>query len=206
MCVFGPSGGGGGSQAARDQEFARQSRINAGMHQIDSAFQPYNDAYYKDYESKYIAASRPDLDKQQKEANEDVLFGLARTGNTRSSIAAKSYGDVVDKRAQTDLQVADAARGASAEVRGGIEATRSNLVNQLNSTANDTAAANAARAEALTANRAPIYSPITNAFGEITNQFAMSEQNRRAGNPGWGFGIASVDPIKGSRSSVREVA
>lgn len=204
MCFV--NGGSGQSQAARNDDFARRTRIDTGMFQIDKAFEPYNDAYYRDYEKKYIDASRPDLDKQQRDANEDVLFGLARSGNTKSSIAAKSYGDVVDKRAQTDLQVADAARGASADQRSSIEATRANLVNQLNSTANDVAAANAARTEAMIANRAPVYSPITNAFSEITNQFAMNEMQRRAGNPGWGFGVTPVDPIKGSRSSVREVA
>lgn len=205
MCFGG--GGGGSSQQARNDDFARRTRIDTGMYQIDQAFKPYDDGYFKDYEQKYIAQSRPDLDRQQKDANEDVLFGLARTGNTKSSIAAKSYGDVRDKRAQTDLQVADQARAASGEERAGIEATRANLVNQLNATANDVAAANAARTEAMTATRAPIYSPITNAFSEITNQFAMNEQQRRAGNPGWGFGLSPVsDPIRGSAKSVKEVA
>ena len=176
------------------------------MHDINHIFEPYNDAYYKNYEDNYIAQSRPDLDKQQKDANQDVLFGLARTGNTKSSVAAKAYGDVRDQRARTDLQVADQARAASGDLRNNVEGTRNSLVAQLNATANDQAATDAARSQAISMSRPPIYSPITNAFAEITNQFAMNEQARRAGNPGWGFGLTTVDPIKGSRSSVREVA
>ena len=176
------------------------------MGQIDSAFSPFNDEYYKDYENKYIAASKPDLDKQQEDANENVLFGLARTGKTKSSSAAKAYGDVVDTRVRSDLQVADAARGASGDQRNQIESTRSNLVSQLNATSNAQSAADGARTQALLLNRVPTYSPITNAFSEVTNQFAINEQNRRNGSPGWGWGITTPsDPIKGSRGSVTTV-
>lgn len=204
MCMFG--GGGGSSDAARRNEEARQQRINQGMGQIDSAFAPFNDEYYKDYENKYLAMAKPDLDKQQVDANEDVLFGLARTGKTKSSSAAKAYGDVVDTRVRSDLQVADAARDTSSNQRSQIEGARSNLVSQLNATSNAQSAADGARTQALVMNRVPTYSPITNAFSEVTNQFAMNEQNRRIGNPGWGWGITTPsDPIRGSRGSVMTV-
>lgn len=204
MCMFG--GGGGSSDAARRNEEARQQRINQGMGQIDSAFAPFNDEYYKDYENKYLAMAKPDLDKQQANANEDVLFGLARTGKTKSSSAAKAYGDVVDTRVRSDLQVADAARDTSSNQRNQIEATRSNLVSQLNATSNAQSAADGARTQALIMNRVPTYSPVTNAFSEVTNQFAINEQNRRNGSPGWGWGITTPsDPIRGSRGSVTTV-
>lgn len=206
MCFFG-GGGGGAADSARRAEEQRQGRINAGMGQINDTFAPFNDAYYRDFENKYIAQAKPDLDKQQVDANESVLFGLARGGKTKSSSAAKAYGDVVDTRARSDLQVADQARGASGEQRNQVEATRSNLVNQLNATADGSAAADASRQQAMLINRVPTYSPVSNAFSEVTNQFAMNEMNRRAGNPGWGFGLTSVaDPIKGSTQSVRNVA
>lgn len=206
MCFFGGGGGDNGASAARAAENARQSRISQGMSDINDAFSPYNDAYYKNYEQQYVDQSRPDLDKQQKRANEDVLFGLARTGNTKASAAAKSYSDVVDQRAKTDLQVADQARGASADQRNQVEMTRSNLISQLNATANAGAAADAARNEAIVLNRTPTYSPLSNAFAEVTNQFALNEQARRGGAPGWGFGLTTTDPILGSRSSVQNVA
>jgi len=204
MCMFG--GGGGSSDAARRNEEQCQARISQGMSGIDSAFAPFNDEYYKDYENKYLAMAKPDLDKQQVDANEDVLFGLARTGKTKSSSAAKAYGDVVDTRVRSDLQVADAARGASGDQRNQIEATRSNLVSQLNATSNAQSAADAARTQAVVLNRVPTYSPISNAFSEVTNQFAINEQNRRNGSPGWGWGITTPsDPIRGSRGSVTTV-
>jgi hypothetical protein len=204
MCFY---GGGGSSNAARQAEAQRQQRIQEGMGQINNTFAPFDDNYYKDYESKYIAASRPDLEKQQRDANQDVLFGLARQGKTRSSSASKAYSDVADTRVRTDLQVADQAREASSNQRNQIEATRSNLVSQLNATADAQSAADGARVQAQLLNRVPTYSPITNAFSEVTNQFAINEQNRRNGSPGWGWGLTTpVDPIRGSSASVRNVA
>jgi hypothetical protein len=200
-------GGGGSGDAARIAEQQRQSRINDGMGQIDSAFSPFNDEYYKDYENKYLAMAKPDLDKQQADANENVLFGLARTGKTKSSSAAKAYGDVVDTRVRSDLTVADNARDTSNNQRTQIEGTRSNLVSQLNATSNAQSAADGARTQALLLNRVPTYSPVTNAFSEVTNQFAINEQNRRNGSQGWGWGLTTPsDPIRGSRGSVQQVA
>jgi hypothetical protein len=203
MCF--PQGGGSGSDAARQAQAQRENAINAGMGGINSAFAPYNDAYFKNYEGQYVDMARPDIDRQERNARQDVLFGLARQGQTKGSAAAKAYGDIANTRANTDLQVADQARTASSGLRNDVENMRGNLVNQLNATADAGSAAAEARNQAQILTRPPTYSPISNAFSEITNQFAINEQARRAGNPGWGWGFTSVDPIKGSRSSVSNV-
>lgn len=207
MCGF---GGGGGNNAAADQqrqdEQNRQTAINNGMGQIDNAFAPFNDDYYKQFERTYSAQARPDLDKQQKDANQEALFGLARAGLTKSGAAAKVYGDIADTRARGDLQVADDARTASAEQRGQVEQQRNSLVGQLNATANANAAGQAANNQAILMSKPPTYSPITNLFSEITGHWALNEQARRNGSEGWGWGLEPVaDPVRGSRGSVREM-
>jgi len=204
MCGF--SGGGSGGSDARQAQQQRENAINAGMGAINSAFEPYNDAYYKDYETKYTDMARPDIAKQERDARQNVLFGLARAGQTRGSAAAKAYGDVADTRARTDLQVADQARTASSGLRNDVENARSNLVGQLNASADVGSAAANARNQAALLTRPPTYSPISNAFAEATNQLAMNEQARRDGNPGWGWGFTGVsDPIKGSRGSITNI-
>lgn len=206
MCGVGGGGGGSGSEDARAAQARRENAIHDGMAGIDDAFKGYDDAYYKDYEGKYSAMARPDIDKQERNARQDVLFGLARAGQTKGSAAAKAYGDVADTRARTDLQVADQARTASAGLRNDVENARGNLVNQLNASADAGAAAASARNQATLLTRPPTYSPITNAFSEVTNQIAMNEQARRDGNPGWGWGLTGVsDPIKGSRGSITNI-
>lgn len=206
MCGFGAEGG-GGSGESRAAQARRENAIVDGMNGINAAFSPYNDSYFKDFEGKYVDQARPDLDKQERAARQDVLFGLARAGQTKGSTAAKAYGDVADTRARTDLQVGSQAREASSNLRNDIENTRSSLVSQLNATADAGSAASNARNAAITVNRPPVYSPISNAFSELTNQFAINEQARRNGQPGWGFGFTpqGADPIRGSRGSVVNV-
>jgi hypothetical protein len=177
------------------------------MNNINQAFGGYNDAYYKDFENKYLDMAKPDIDRQEKLAREKVLFGLARTGQTKGSAAARAYGDVADTRAQADLQAADQARTASNGLRNDVENQRTALVQQLNASADAASAGANARNSAASLTRPPTYSPISNIFSGITDQFAMNEQARRLGNPGWGFGITPVggDPIRGSRGSVTQV-
>lgn len=204
MCGFGGDGGGAADQQ-RQQEQERQQAINNGMGQIDAAFAPFNDDYYKQFERSYVAQAQPDLNKQHKDANQEALFSLARQGLTKSGAAATVYGNIADTRARGDLQVADDARAASADQRSQVEQQRGALVGQLNATQNANAAGQAANNQAILMSRPPTYSPVTNLFSEITGQFAQNEMARRNGEPGWGWGLTAADPVKGARGSVREL-
>ena len=73
--------------------------------------------------------------EQQVHLAGECAAGLARQGQTKGSAAAGAYGDVADTRARTELQVADQARTASAELRNDVENQRASLVQQLNATA-----------------------------------------------------------------------
>lgn len=196
MC--GPSGD-GGAAAARQNEQARQSRVNQGMNSIDAAFSGFNDDYYADFEKKNLDMARPNIAMQAREANDKTLFGLARSGNLGGSTAAKQYGDVATRNDQALLQASDTARAASSGLRRDVENQRDNLVGQLNMSADAGAAANAATTSAATLTRPPTYSPITNIFADVTGQIAQNEQARRLGQPGWGFGISpsGISPVKG---------
>lgn len=201
MC--GPSGDGGASAMARQNEEARQSRVRAGMNSIDSAFSGFNDAYYADFEKKNLDMARPNIAAQAREANDKTLFGLARSGNMGASTAAKQYGDVATRNDQALLQASDTARAAASGLRRDVENQRDNLVGQLNMTADSGAAANAATTQASALTRPPTYSPVTNIFADVTGQIAANEQARRLGQPGWGFGFST--PGIGSAAKGRSV-
>lgn len=207
MCGFG-GGGGGDNGEARAAQARRENAIIDGMNGINNAFRQYDDNFYRGYEARYADMARPDLDRQQRDARQDVLFGLSRSGQTKGSAASKAYGDVADTRARADLQVGSQAREASSAMRNDVENQRASLVAQLNASANAGGVSSDARNAAISVNRPPVYSPISNVFSELTNQFAINEQARRNGNQGWGWGVTSqaVDPIRGSRGSVVNLA
>ena len=197
MC--GPSGD-GGAALARQNEQARQNRVDQGMRSIESAFSGFNDDYYADFEKKNLDMARPNIAAQAREANDKTLFGLARSGNLGASTAAKQYGDVATRNDQALLQASDTARAASSGLRRDVENQRDNLVGQLNMSADAGAAANAATTSAQVLTRPPTYSPVTNIFADVTGQIAQNEQARRLGQPGWGFGFSTPgtsSPVKG---------
>lgn len=204
MC--GPSGGGGGpadnGQAARDNETNRNHAINAGMTNIDNQFDKFDEPYYADFEKKNVDLARPNIDFQTKEAQNQTLYGLARSGNLSSSTAGKQYADVEMRRDQALQQASDQAHSATSGLRADVENERGSLVNNLNSTADAGAAATDATNQAALLTRPPTYSPITGIFADITGQIAANEAARRGGLPGWGFGISSpgIGPTKAGSS------
>lgn len=204
MCFFG--GGDSGAGDARRLEEERKAHINEGMARIDETFAPFNSGYYADYENKYRDLGIPDVNTQYRDAVQQTRYGLARSGNLDSSAASKAYRDLRERNTQAELKVSDDARAASAAQRAAIESSRNSVVSQLSATENPSAAAQAAAAQAATLSRPPTYSPITGIFADLSGLFASNEQARRAGLPGWGWGVTSQSSPLGSPSSVKTIA
>ena len=204
MCS--PSGDGGASAQSRAADAQRQSNIYYGMQNIDSAFSKFDDPYYADFEKKNLDLALPDIAKQKVDANNQTLYGLARSGNLDSTTAAKQYGDVETRNNQAIQNATDTAHSAAQSLRGDVENERSSLVSQLQASADSGAAGSEATSQAALLTRPPTYSPITNIFSDLTGQIAANEQARRLGAPGWGFGISSgaSSPFGNTKSVVNQ--
>lgn len=197
MCM--PSGGDGGASAqAQQQEQQRESNINAGMANIDSTFSKFDDDYFNNYFNTEMGMATPDIAKQDTDANQQTLFGLARDGNLGSSAAAADYGAVSDRNNQALLNASNTASSDENALKSEIAGEQSTLVSQLNATADPNAAASGAIADAAVSSRPPTYSPVSNIFADLTSQFAANEQARALGMPGYGFSVASTSPFTGS--------
>lgn len=199
MCFGGGDSASGDSRALEEE---RKARINQGMSRIDETFAPFNAGYYSDYEGKYRDMAMPDINQQYRDALQKTRYGLARTGNLNSTGATTAYRDLNTRNDQARLKVSDDARAASANQRQAVEGSRQNLTSQLSATENPSAVAQSAVNQAALLSRPPTYSPITDAFAGLTSAFALNEQARQNGRPGFGF---SLNPF-GSPSSVRTVS
>ncbi len=189
MCY--PSGGGGGGQDALAQSNYTTNRINWGKSLIDIAFRGFDDPYYADFEKRTLDMALPDIARQKKDANDQTLYGLARSGNLDSSTAAKQYADVNTRNNQAIQNATDTAHTAAENLRGDVESERNNLTNQLVSTMDPMGTYANAGSQAAVLTRPPTYSPVTNIFADLTGQIAANEQARRLNQPGWGFGLTS---------------
>lgn len=201
------SGGGGDAAAqARKDEQARQERIKKGMEQISGTFSTFNDDFYNRRANAYKAFAMPDVNAQYKNAHENMVYGLARSGNLASSEAAKQLGVLNQENNAAKLKVEDAAMNYSNQSRQQVEQNRTDLINQLVATSDPSVAASQAAARSATLLPNPAMQSLGDLFGNslrlanVTNKASMYLDNA----PGWSaWGIGNRP--SGGGSSVKYV-
>lgn len=157
---------------ARAEEEARQSKIRTGMGSINTTFAPFNDAYYAGRSKDYVDWAEPQVDNQYADAKKQLIFALSRTGNLGSSAAADRQSKLTKDYGDKKIAVQSEASRVANEARANTENSRSNLVTQLNASADPDAAASGALAQAQIASAMPSYSPIGQLFQAVTDGIA----------------------------------
>lgn len=180
MCFGGDGGAGDIARSQREDEVARQNRIKAGMSRIDQIFKGFDDAYYKKQGDAYSAYATPQLDRSYRDAKDNMIYALDRSGILQSSAAIKKNTDLTNEFDQNRLDIANKAQTVSNDARANVENVRGNLVNQLNATGDDTAAANAAIRQATALNQPQTnFSPLSQLFYNFTQGLQAIGSNAR---------------------------
>lgn len=175
------------AQIMRDQENERQQNIRRGTGKIDAAFSGFGDDFYKQRESDYKDFYMPQVEKQGKDAQDQLTYSLARGGNLDSSTGNKQAADLTQKVNDARGAVAEGAFGAGQQARSDVEGNRGDLIQMLQGGGNLANAANTAQARALALTKPPPYSPLTDLFANYTGQLANSAQLQAMGYPGLSF-------------------
>lgn len=195
--------GGDVGNDARQQEAARQARIDKGMTQVNQTFNGFDDGFYKDRENAYLNTAMPDFTAQAAKTRKSLSFALSRAGLLNS-------GSAVDRNAALDREVAkqqrgveDQALGQTNELRSEVERQRGNVVSELEASADPAVAANLANAQAASLRAPTPMQPLGNLFANFSNTY-LANQAASAYNPNvqplWNFGGGG-----GSNSSERIV-
>jgi hypothetical protein len=188
-------GGGGGSQAAdqaaaasqqaaeeaRQREFQRQGRITDGTNRINQSFAGFGDDFYNGRKQAYLDYANPQLEDQYGKARNQIAYALSRNGLTDSSEAAREQGEL---RKQYDLSkqgIVDTGTQYANDARGKVEQNRSDLVSQLQASADPDTVARSAAERATGIQVSPAFSPLGNLFANLTGLFATT-QNAAAAN------------------------
>ena len=156
-------------EIARQQEAARQARINAGRASIDETFSGFNDDYYNQYRDAYTANYEPQLEDQYRRAYERATLGLAGSGNLNSSAGAGVLADLTRELARQRTQVANNAQSAVNDLRGRVEQSRQSLYDQNRASADPSATATLAGAQAESLRAPQTFSPLGNVFADLLN-------------------------------------
>lgn len=176
---------------ARQEEAARQGRIQQGTQSIDQAFSGFDDPYYSNYTKTYEDNYNPQLTTQYNDAYRKLVLGLSHSGNLSSSEGAREIGDLKRTYGDSQAQIANQAVSATNALRGNVEGQRANLL-QMNTQAADPSAAGANATAALSGLQAPpTYSPLGDAFASIIGSIPQGVAAEQQGSRGFGTGLFS---------------
>jgi len=162
------------AQIAREEEAKRQARIAEGRSAIDSAFNSYNDDFYNNYQQDYIGYYTPQLDDQYGDARKRLTLQLAKTGNLTSSAGANQMGDLQEYYNQQQTGITNQALNAVNDLRGNIDARKSQLYADNRSAADPGSAAAAAASAAGSLTPSMPQSPLANVFADFFSNLGNS--------------------------------
>jgi hypothetical protein len=182
----GAKGGDGGARAAEEQ---RQARIRAGMEGIDQNFAKFDDTYYDGLKTKYTDYYTPQLTDQYQKARQNLILELTRTGGINSSAGAQKLADLDLENQRQSQSMTDSALQFATQGRQDVERNRSEVVNQLNASADPAAAAAAATQRSQILQAAPAFSPIGELFTRFLQQGGNAAMAESKGYPGWKTGL-----------------
>jgi hypothetical protein len=129
MCA--PSGDGGAAQARAD-EAARQQRIREGTAAIDKQFAGFDDNYFKARENAFVKQATPLLNNAFTGQKDKAEMGLAASGMTDSSNAAKVAAGLQGGYNAKAAEIASGAIDQGNRMRQTVAENRDQLVRQLN--------------------------------------------------------------------------
>lgn len=169
--------GGGGpdpAEEARKAEQKRQGSIRQGMGGIDAAFGQFDDNFFNQRRDAYMNYALPQLNDQYASARKNLIYALSRNGNLQSTAGAERMGALKKQYDAQSLAVKSQADQIANQTRSDVENSRSDIVSQLEASADPGAASTAAlnRARLLTA--APAFSPLGALFQNVTAGLAAS--------------------------------
>lgn len=143
--------GSGGNKAAAESrrlEEERQATIKGGVLDVDRAFGGFDDSFYKQREKDFVNFAMPKLGMEARDTERALAYNLANRSLSSSS-AARTAGSSL-RRSVADAQgsIGDQARGEAMNLRKDVEGQRSNIIAQLQASADPSVASQQALASA----------------------------------------------------------
>lgn len=175
--LFGTGGGGGGDADLRRQALAQA----AGEGQLFSGRSGgFDDDFFAGRKNAYLEYANPQLQDQYGDAQRELTFALARSGNLDSSARAQKESELSKLYSQRSREIGDQALQQETSARNAVEDARANLITTLNATGDAEGAANSALARASALSQQPAYDPLGNLFVDFTGALGQQAAQEKA--------------------------
>lgn len=140
----------------------------------------FNDDFFDSRKQAYIDYATPQLEDQYSDAQKQLTYALARSGNLDSSARGEKVSELQKKYDLNKQKVADDALSYSNQARTSVEDARSNLVATLNATGDAEGAANQAMARAGVLSQPVAFNPLSQLFADFTAGLGTQAAQERA--------------------------
>lgn len=141
----------------------------------------FDDAYFQGRRQAVLDYYTPEVNRQQEDARRGLSYALSRAGLTQSTEAGRRTGELSRRYTEAMGDVARRAAVAETDARTQVENQRATLLSQLEATADQSGAANAALARTAALRSAPVeYSPLGDLFSGVAQNVGALMQGWRA--------------------------
>jgi hypothetical protein len=168
--------GGGGDGGARRAEKKRQKRIDLGVQSINEKFGGFDDGFYNQRALDYEGFAVPQQVQQYDRTKKNLTYSLARSGLLNSSVQAEKSGALERENAQQLRNIADTGRTQSNQLRQDVEQQRSNLVSQVQASADPGSASAQALRTSLAFQQPTSFAPIGDFFETWTRNYLANKR------------------------------
>jgi len=178
MCL----GGSDAADIARQQQQQQQQQYQLGLKQINAAYAPFNQDFYKQRQQAYVDYANPAYTQQYGQTRNQMLYGLANRGLLNSSAGQEQANALAIARNQAQQQIGNTAVQGAQQLQQTVEQQRAQLVGQLAATGDPTAAAQAAVSTAANFQAPSAFAPVGPLFQNFANTY-LANQYAQAYSP-----------------------
>lgn len=140
----------------------------------------FNEDFFEGQKNRYIEYAMPQVEEQRGQADKELLFAMARGGQTQGSVRADLAGELQKKFELQSQKVRDDGLAYSTQARNNVESARTDLISMLNATGDAEGAASSALARSAALSQPAAYSPIGNLFADFTGALGTQAAAERA--------------------------
>jgi hypothetical protein len=158
-----------------DYDTGRAQLLGEGTQQINNAFARFSPDYFNQYARDYMAKAQDQIDYQQRQAQKDLGFALARQGLGVSQAGINQQGLLQETAGRATAEQTANAQQAAANLQANVAGAKQNLQTQLTAAESigSPIAGSSPEAvnQALQTQRSAI-SGVTNAAGDVTSSLS----------------------------------
>lgn len=179
----------------RQQEARRQAAIQQGLLDIKNIFKPFDENFYKGRADAYTQYAMPQFTRQFADASRNLGGSLASKGLFDSSAARKSYSDLGYQANVQKQGIIDTGTEQANTLRKNVEQQRSNLIGQLQASADPITSSQNALASASNMMLPSTFQPLGNLFTNYARTYALNQQGQMYNQFSQGLGMGSNNPL-----------